>query len=146
MRYLVCWFLAPREDAGAIRSIARSGASERERWPHLVVPGVDGPDMNKLERLARPKRPKGSSRIGGELLDRGKFTDTPFTAVSLVSPEFVQVLSALDGPAIEGLGRAWAGAIEGVTEEAATQLVFRLAEFARQAEQTGQLILELDVM
>src|SRR5438270_14041105 len=94
MRFYVCWFLAAAEDAAAVRSVAASGARQREEWPHLVLPGVDGPDLNKLERLARPKRAKGSSKIGGELLDRSKMSDTPFTAVSRVSPEFVEILAA----------------------------------------------------
>ena len=146
MRYLVCWFLAPPGDAAAIRSTVTTQARRRDEWPHLVLPGVDGPDVNKLERLARPKRPKGSSKVGGELLDRGKMTETPFTAVSRVAPEFVQALAALDGPAAGELGRGWAGAIDGVTEAAAADVVARSAEFARRAAADGRPILELDVM
>src|SRR5262245_52174763 len=70
MRFYVCWFLAEAEDAAAIRTVATSGERKKEEWPHLVLPGVDAPDINKLERLARPKRPKGSSKIGGAFLDR----------------------------------------------------------------------------
>jgi hypothetical protein len=146
MRYLVCWFLAPAADAGAIRSTATTQARKRDEWLHLVLSGVDGPDVNKLEKLARPRRPKGSSKVGGELLDRGQMSDTPFTAVSRVAPEFVQALAALDGPAAGELGRAWAGAIDGVAEGAAAQLVARMGEFARQAAAAGLPVLELDVM
>jgi hypothetical protein len=146
MRYLVGWFLAPAEDAGAIRSTVTTEARKRDEWPHLLLPGVDGPDVNKLEKLARPRRPKGSSKVGGELLDRGKMSDTPFTAVSRVAPEFVQALAALDGPAAGELARGWAAVIDGVTEQAATQLVTRMGEFARQAAAAGLPVLELDVM
>ncbi len=146
MRFYVCWFLAEAEDATAIRSIATSRARQLEEWPHLILPGVDGPEVNTLERLARPKRPKGSSGIGGELLARSKMSDTPFTAVSRVPPEFVQALAALDEPAAAALARAWAGAVEDVTEEAVVQLVQRMAEFARQAIQAGKPVLELDLM
>ena len=146
MRYLVCWFLAPAGDAAAIRSTSTSESRSRDEWPHVVLPGVDGPDVNKLEKLARPKRPKGSSKIGGELLDRGKMTDTPFTAVSRVAPEFLQALAALDGPAAGELGRGLAAAIYGVTEDAATKLVGQMAAFARQATKAGLPVLELDVM
>jgi hypothetical protein len=146
MRFHVCWFRAATEDAAAIRSVATSGAREREDWPHLVLPGVDGPDMNTLERLARPRRAKGSSKIGGELLDRSKMSDSPFTAVSQVAPEFVQVLAALDEAAAGALAREWAGAIDGLSEEAAGQLVRQMAEFARQAAKSGKPVLELDIM
>jgi hypothetical protein len=146
MRFYVCWFLAGAEDAAAIRSVATSGARKVEEWPHLILPVVDAPDVNKLERLARPKRPKGSSKIGGEFLDRSKMTDTPFTAVSRVAPEFVEVLAALDEPAAGELARAWAGALEGVSEETVIPLVSRMVEFARQAAQAGKPVLELDIM
>jgi hypothetical protein len=146
MRYLVCWFQAPPEDAAAIRSTVMSKTHSRDEWPHLVVPGVDGPDLNNLEKLARPKRPTGSSRIGGKLLDRGKMTDTPFTAVSRVAPEFVAALAALDPPAVKELGRGWAAVIDGVSEEAAIELVNQMVVFARQAGEAGQSVLELDVM
>jgi hypothetical protein len=146
MRFYVCWFLAAAEDAGAIRSVATSGARKREEWPHLVLPGVDAPDMNQLEHLARPKRAKGSSKIGGELLDRGSLSDTPFSAVSRVSPEFVQMLAGLDEPGTAMLAQGWAAAVEGVTEEAMVQLVRQMAEFARQATQAEKPVLELDIM
>jgi hypothetical protein len=146
MRYMVCWFLAPAGDAAAIRSTVTTEARRRDEWPHLVLAGVDGPDVNALEKLARPKRPKGSSKVGGELLDRGKMTDTPFTAVSRVAPEFVAALAALDGPAAGALGGGWAQAVDGVTEAAAADLVGRMAEFARRAAADGVPVLELDVM
>jgi hypothetical protein len=146
MRFYVCWFLAAVEDAAAIRSVATTGARKREEWPYLVLPGVDGPDMNKLDRLARPKRAKGETKIGGELLDRGKMSDTPFTAVSRVAPELVQILAALDQSAMSELARAWAGAVEGVTEEAAVDLIRQMMEFARQAVQAGKPVLELIIM
>ena len=146
MRYLVCWFRAPVTDAAAIRTTVTTKARKREDWTHLVLPGVDGPDVNKVERLARPKRPKGSSKVGGELLDRGKMTDTPFTSVSRVAPEFLQALTALDEPATAELGRGWAGAIDGVEEEAATKLVASMADFARQAASADDPVLQLDVM
>jgi hypothetical protein len=146
MRYLVCWFLAPAGDAPAIRSTVTTQARKREEWPHLVLPGVDGPDVNRLEKLARPKRPKGSSRIGGELLDRGKTSDTPFTAVSRVAPEFLQALSILDGAAAGELGRGWAATVDGVDEDAAARLVGQMSEFARRAAAAGLPVLELDVM
>lgn len=144
--YLVCWFLAPITDAAAIRSTITTEARKRDEWRHLVVRGVDGPDLNQLEKLLRPKRPKGSSRIGGELLERSKMFDTPFTAVSRVSPEFLQALTNLGNEAINDLGRRWAGVINDVTEEAAIRLVGQMVEFARQASQTDQSVLELDVM
>jgi hypothetical protein len=146
MRYLVCWFLAPADDAAAIRSTVTTQARKREEWPHLVLPGVDGPDVNKLEKLARPKRPKGSSRIGGELLDRGKASDIPFTVVSRVAPEFLQALAALGDAAAGELGRGWAAAVDGVAEDAAAGLVGQMAEFARRAAAAGLPVLELDIM
>ena len=146
MRVYVYWFLAAVEDAAAIRSVATTKARQRQEWPRLVVPGVDGPDMNKLERLARPKRAKGSTKFGGVLLDRSKLTDTPFTAVSQIGPEFVQLLAALEAPAIADLGGAWAKAIDGVPEDGAVLLVGQLAEFARQSAQVGLPVLELVVM
>lgn len=146
MRTFVYWFQAAADDAAAIRSIATTGERKREEWPHVALPGVDGPDVNKLERLARPKRPKGSSKIGGALLDRSKLTATPFTCVSLVSPEFVQLLADLAEPAVGELARAWAAAIDGVTEDAALLLVHEMAEFARTAAKAGKPVLELVVM
>jgi hypothetical protein len=146
MGFYVCLFLARAEEAAAIRSVVTTGARPREAWPHLVVPKVDGPDMNKLERLARPKRAKGSSRLGGVLLDRSKLTDTPFTAVSQMTPEFVNALAALDAAAAQELARAWAGAIDGVTEEEAARLVREMADFACRAIDTGLPMLELVCM
>lgn len=101
-----------------------------------------------MEKLARPKRPKGSSRLGGQLLDRGKMHDPPFTAVSRVAPEFVQILATLEEPAVEKLklARAWSGVIEGVSEARAIRLVNQMAEFARQAIEAGVPVLELDLM
>jgi hypothetical protein len=146
MGFFVCWFLAEADDAAAIRSIATSGERKREEWPHLVLPGVDGPDLNVLEKRARPKRAKSESRIGGKLLGRSKMTDTPFTAVSQVSPEFVQHLAALDAVALGELARSWARAVEGVAEEAAIKLVQEMAAFAQRAEQAGKPVLQLDLM
>ena len=100
---------------------------KREEWPHLVVKGVDSADMNKLEKLARPKRGKGTSKIGGEFLDRGKITDTPFTGVSTMTPEFVAALAALDAPAAEAMGKAWAAQLDGVTEDHAVDQVKQMA-------------------
>jgi hypothetical protein len=99
--------------------------------------------MNKLEKLARPKRPKGSSRLGGELLDRGKVTDTPFTAVSTMTPEFVAALAALDAPAAETMGKAWAAQLDNVSEAHAVGLVNQMADFARKATKAGSPVLEL---
>jgi hypothetical protein len=146
MRFLVCWFLADTGDADAIRSVVTSGERTQDEWPHLVLPGVDGPDVNKLERLARPKRTGGRSGTGGKLLVRGKLTETPFTAVSQVAPEFVQRLAALDEVGLGELAQAWAGAVEGVTEEAAGRLLGEMAVFARRAEQAGKPVLQLDVV
>jgi hypothetical protein len=146
MPFYVCWFQAPAAEAAAIRSVVTSGERKREEWPHLILPGVDAPDVNKLEKLARPKRAKTESKIGGTLLDRGKMTDSPFTAVSQVSPEFLQKLLAVDTAALADLARPWAAAIEGVKEEAANQLLQNMAQFARQAEQAGKPVLQLDIM
>ena len=99
--------------------------------------------MNKLEKLARPKRGKGSSRLGGELLDRSKVTDTPFTAVSTMTAEFVAALAALDGPAAEAIGKAWAAQLDGVTEQHAIDLVGKMSEFARKAQGARSTVLEL---
>jgi hypothetical protein len=144
MRFYACWFLADPGDASAIRSIATTKEHKLEEWPHLILPGVDSPDVNTLERLARPKGTKG--RTGGTLLVRSNLTATPFTAVSLVAEWFVQRLAALDDPSLLDLARRWAGAIEGVTEEAAAGLVRDMAEFARRAEEEGKPVLQLDVM
>ena len=143
MGVYVWLFQAPIKDAAAIRSTVTTKVRKPEEWPHLVVPGVDGPEMNKLEKLARPKRPKGSSKLGGELLDRSKVTDTPFTAVSTMTPEFVAALAALDAPAAEAMGKAWAAVLDGVTEEHAVKLVNQMAEFARKATKAGSSVLEL---
>lgn len=145
MSYLVCLFIAPESDAAAIRSTATSTARQRAEWPHLVVPGVDGPDMNKLEKLARSKRPKGSSRLGGKLLDKSKLTAEPFTAVSTVTPEFLHALLALDDAGLVALGTAWATAVD-IGEATAVQTVCHMADFARQAAAAGLPVLELVVM
>jgi len=143
MPIFVWLFQAEAADAPAIRSIVTTKSRRFDEWPHLVVPGVDGPDMNKLEKLARPKRPKGSSRLGGALLDRGKLTEEPFTAVSQLTPEFSAVLASLDDSAAAELGRAWSGAIDGVPQEDAIALVRQMAEFARGAATAGVTVLEL---
>ena len=143
MGVYVWLFQAPVKDAAAIRSTVTTQERKREEWPHLVVPGVDGPEMNKLEKLARPKRPKGSSKLGGELLVRGKVTDTPFTAVSTMTPEFVAALAALDVPAAEAMGKAWAAQLDNVPEAHAVGLVNQMAEFARKATKAGSPVLEL---
>jgi len=114
-----------------------------DEWPHLIVPGVDGPDMNKLEKLARPKRPKGSSRIGGVLLDRGKATDEPFTAVSQLTPEFAAALAGLDEKAVAELGKSWFESIDGAAEEDAVGLVRQMREFSQSAASAGLPVLEL---
>lgn len=143
MGIYVWLFQAQTKDAAAIRSTVTTKARKQEEWPHLVVSGVDGPDMNKLEKLARPKRAKGSSRLGGELLDRSKVTDTPFTAVSTMTPEFVAALAALDAQSAEAMGKAWAAQIDGVTEKHAVELVNQIAEFARKTQKAGSPMLEL---
>jgi hypothetical protein len=143
MRVFVWLFQAEVKDASAIRSTVTTLARQQEEWKHLAIPGVDGPEMNKLEKLARPKRPKGSSKLGGELLDRSKVTDTPFTAVSTMTPEFVAALAALDAAAAEAMGKAWAEQLDGVTEEHAVKLVSEMAEFARTATRAGSPVLEL---
>lgn len=145
-RYLVCWFLAPVEDAEAIRSTLASGDRKREEWTHLVVPGVDGQDMNVLEKLLRPKRPKGSSRIGGQILDRSKLTAEPFTCVSQVSPEFVHALSSLSPSSLPPLALSFSTSIDGVSESSALALLQSLCDFSRQALDSGQPVLELDMM
>ena len=143
MRVFVWLFRAAAGDAPAIRSVVTTEARRFDEWPHLAVPGVDGPDLNKLEKLARPKRPKGSSRVGGVLLDRGKLTDEPFTAVSQFSPEFAAALAGLDDAAAAGLAAGWSGVIDGVTEEHAAGLLRRMREFARGAAEAGLPVLEL---
>ncbi len=143
MGVYVWLFQAPLKDAAAIRTTVTTKERKREDWPHLVVKGVDGPDMNKLEKLARPKRGKGTSKLGGEMLERSKITDDPFTAVSTMTPEFVAALAALDVPAAETMGKAWAAALEGITEDHAVGLVNQMAEFARTATKAGSPVLEL---
>ena len=143
MRVFVWLFQAAVEDAPAIRSIVTAKARRFDEWPHLVVPGVDGPDMNVLEKLARPKRLKGSTKVGGVLLERGKLTDEPFTAVSQLSPEFAAVLASLDDPAVQDLAKAWSGAIDGVKEEDAVAMLQQMKEFAQRAAASGLPILEL---
>jgi len=143
MPIFVWLFQAEAEDAPAIRSIVKTKERRFEEWPHIALPGVDGPDLNKLEKLARPKRPKGSSRLDGALLDRGKLTEEPFTAVSQLTPEFAAALASLDDPAAAELGRAWSGAIDRVSEEEAIALVRQMAEFARGAATAGLPVLEL---
>lgn len=146
MRYLVCWFLAPETEAAAIRAIALEGPAAREQWPHLVVPHVDGFDVNKLEKIARPKRGKGTTRLGGTLLDRSKMTAEPFTSVCRVSPEFVAALALFDEAKIAESGRVWSAAIDNVPEATAIRLVASMVEFARGAEAAGVPVLELNVM
>jgi hypothetical protein len=136
-------FQADVKDAAAIRSTVTTKSRKQDEWPHLVVPGVDGPEMNKLEKLARPKRGKGTSKLGGELLDRSKVTDDPFTAVSTMTPEFVAALAALDGSAAETMGKAWAAELDGVNEQHAIGLVKQMAEFCRKATRAGSPVLEL---
>lgn len=143
MRVFVWLFHAAVEEAPAIRSIVTTQARRFDEWPHLAVPGVDGPDLNELEKLARPKRPKGSSRIGGALLDRGKLTEEPFTAVSQLAPEFVAALAGLDDPAADALGKAWSDSIDGVPERDAAQLVRQMGEFVRRGAAAGLPVLEL---
>jgi hypothetical protein len=143
MGVYVWLFLAPVKDAAAIRTTVTTKERKREEWPHLVVKGVDGPDMNKLEKLVRPKRGKGTSKLGGEMLDRSKMTDDPFTAVSTMTPEFVAALAALDALAAEAMGKAWAAALDNVPEEHAVALVNQMAEFARKATKAGSPVLEL---
>lgn len=143
MRFYVCLFGAAVDDAAAIRSVVTTGERRMDDWPHLVVPGVDGPDMNVLERLAKPKKARWSSRIGGELLDRSKLTATPFTAVSRLTPEFVEFLAELDPVAAKTLSQAWSQKIDAVPEDQAHQLVQQISAFARQSLQTRVPVLEL---
>jgi hypothetical protein len=143
MRVFVWLFQAEVKDASAIRSTVTTQARQQQEWTHLAIPGVDGPEMNKLEKLARPKRPKESSKLGGELLDRSKVTDTPFTAMSTMTPEFVAALAALNAAAAEAMGKAWAEQLDGVTEKHAVKLVREMAEFARTATRAGSPVLEL---
>lgn len=143
MRVFLWLFHAKVEEAAAIRAIVTTQARRFDEWPHLAVPGVDGPDLNKLEKLARPKRPKGSSRLGGLLLDRGKLTEEPFTAVSQLTPEFVEALAGLDDPAADALGKAWSNAIDGVPEAHAVQLVLQIGGFVRRGVAAGLPVLEL---
>jgi len=96
-----------------------------------------------LQKLARPKRPKGSSRIGGVLLDRGKATDEPFTAVSQLTPEFAAALAGLDEKAVAELGKSWFESIDGVAEEDAVGLVRQMREFSQSAASAGLPVLEL---
>jgi hypothetical protein len=144
MRFYVTWFQAPVEDAAEIFSVART--REWGKWPHLALPGVDGPDMNVLEKLARSRRPRGSPRIGGELLRRGKLTDTPFIAVSRLNGELIRLLAATDESKAEALGLAWASALEGVEAPLAVELVSQVAEFSKRAERAGVAVLERVVM
>jgi hypothetical protein len=146
MRVYLYWFLAAVEDAVAIRSTATGGGRSCEEWTHLVVPGVDADDLNTLEKLARPKRRRGESRIGGVILDRSKMTATPFTAVSRVGDDFLRVLTSINEPESLRLAVAWSGAIEGVSEEQAVETVRRLAEFASRAVEAGLPVLQLDVL
>ena len=65
MGVYVWLFQAPAKDAAAIRSTVTTKVRQKEEWPHLVVPGVDGPDMNKLEKLARRRsEPRGRRGSG----------------------------------------------------------------------------------
>jgi hypothetical protein len=146
MRYFVCWFLARPEDAAAIRSTATTQERQRSEWPHLVLPGVDGFDVNELEKLARPKRGKGTSRIGGKMLDRSKMDATPFTVVAQVTPEFVQTLAVLDDVAATEMGAKWSSLIKGVSPDEARQILVQMAALARQAITAGLPILELALM
>jgi len=146
MRLFVTWFLADVAEAKAIRSIATTKERKREEWPHVPLRGVDGPDMNKLERLARPKRAKTESKIGGIMLDKSKLTADPFTVVSQVSPELLQKLVSLDQAALAELGRGWAQSTHDLPEDHAMALVQSMADFARQAAEAGKPVLELVVM
>ncbi len=150
MNFYACWFLADVEDAAAIRSIT---AKKRElaEWPHLILKGADGPDINKLESLTRPKKKKGEPAgkrfaAGGKLLNRGKMTDDPFTCVSQVDAEFTQRLMALDAAGVAELAGKWVEVIDRVKPSAAEELIQAMADFARQAEKAGKPVLQLDVL
>ncbi|MFO0825342.1 MAG: hypothetical protein U0792_19855 [Gemmataceae bacterium] len=146
MGFYVCWFIAAVEDAKAIRSIATTKARKLDEWPHLILPGVDGPDMNKAEKFVRPRRPKGSAKIGGVLLDRGKMTEEPFTAVSQMNPEYLEALVKLDETGLLAVAKQWSASIDRVSEEAAAKLLRSMAELAKTATKSGKPVLELVVM
>ena len=64
MRVFVWLFHAAVEDAPGIRSILTTKARDFAEWPHLVVPGVDGPDMNdQLGSLANAQRLRGPDAV-----------------------------------------------------------------------------------
>lgn len=148
-RFHVCWLAADEVDGAAIRIAATAGETGERRlsdWPHLVLRGVDGQDVNKLERLVRPKRKGERLPVGGKLLVRGKMTEEPFTCVSLVEASFLQALDNLTDQQLTEHADAWAQKIEGVTSEAARQLLGQMAAFARQAREAAKPVLQLDVL
>src|SRR4051812_29344605 len=101
MRFYSCWLLADADEAPAIHTIVTTKERQLAEWPHLILKDVDGDDVNKLERMLRPKEKgrRGTVGVGGKLLAKSKFTATPFTCVCLVNADFVQRLAALDEPA-----------------------------------------------
>jgi hypothetical protein len=77
MRFHSCWLLADEADAAAIRSTVPTGERPLTDWPHLILKGVDAMDVNKLERILRPRQKGVRSTVGGKLLAEGKRTATP---------------------------------------------------------------------
>jgi hypothetical protein len=147
MSFYVCWLLADETEAEAIRLTAASGDRLMLHWPHLATRAVDAMDVNKLERLLLPRR-KGvrTPAAGGKLLSSGKRTVFPFTCVSRVEPSFVRGLAALTEPDLAGLAERWSQHLGNVGVATVVELLRRLSTFARQADQAGKPVLQLDIL
>lgn len=142
-----CWLAADEAEAKAILTAYKSGAWPLPGWTYLVLSAVDAMDVNKLERLVLPRQ-KGLRRPapGGMLLASGKRTESPFVCVCRVEPTFLQGLTALADAERDGLAERWATGLTGVTVDGLRDLVRRMADFARQTEQAGKVVLQLDVL
>ncbi len=146
MRFYVCWLLADESEAGAIRAATVEGQEPWSAWPHFTTRTVDGPDMNKLERIVQTRQKGPKTKPGGQLLAKGKMTDSPFVAVSRVEPAFVKSLATLEEADVEALAATISEKLDDVDAGAARQLLEQMAGLAREAEQSGKPVLEIDIM
>jgi hypothetical protein len=144
MSFYAAWVLAEQADAAAVRTTVTTKEHQLEEWEHLILKGVDGPEINKLERLVRPRVKGKKVTMGGQLLVRGKFTDEPFTCVSRVAPEFVDRLASMSTEEVTTLATQWQKQVVDQTVDALIKLVQAMAAFAAKAKQAFMPVLQLD--
>jgi hypothetical protein len=143
--YYTDWFIASKDEAEAIASIATTEEHTFEDWPHHSVKNIGQAEFAALWSVLRGDPPNPELSAAGDLLFEGP---EGHLYVFEVEPAFIDALTEVSKKEARRCAATWART-EALLDSSVTDLagiITALAEFARRARAEGKPVLELAVL